>query len=579
MAIYDTNADSATAIAAWLTQFKVASSGAITFVAGTDTFHVKWINRALQNIAWDYLISGDDEINLSHPNPSKEEALGKIVTLNDHTADYSVNYTVTDLVMESHFGGSVSQNNGDDIYYGLQVLGVSTTPIPLNILQNAIELTSHWGNGKNQTDSNTQMRIMIKGRSGGVDIDNLLVIVKANSWFETYSIWETTLQLGESVASISSDADPQNTTLQATVEAYTIAKSEGYKQLDLDGNGNKNYLGEWSYSPEGNKRALYEFVKAILTDGSVNTLYGVTGPLWTGRIFDCVIGTPGTGTWAQNETLTWGAGATAGTGHLMGVDDLDATATTRLILHLDTGVFPDDTVEVTGASTANGTVSGTPDKLSASPNHLAQFTGAWIGAFGIGFASAEIGNVDSFKDLDGNSVTPPNNVPITGTIEALDTADDLHVFLAPKHAVNNAPDYAVYTAVGESIGAAVIRVNEVIASDTPPAGWFGVKKTGTTTYKFYEYSSWTGSTFTLVGTIADNAITANDPGLHAIFYNSMTGGGTTKVISSSLVYTTDIPVRGWIRHGDASGVDKYIPISGTVGTGGYNFTGTMEAES
>ena len=120
MAIYDTGADSATAIAAWNTQFKVASSGAITYVSGTHTFHVKWINRSLQKLAWDFLISGDDEINLSFPNPSKEEALGKIVTLNDHTTDFSVNYTVTDTVMESHFGGSVSQNGGDDIYYGIQ---------------------------------------------------------------------------------------------------------------------------------------------------------------------------------------------------------------------------------------------------------------------------------------------------------------------------------------------------------------------------------------------------------------------------------------------------------------------------
>lgn len=579
MAVYDTDAVSATAIAAWLAQFKVATSGAITFVSGTDTFHVKWINRSLQKIAWDYVISGDDEINLSKPNPSKEEALGKIITLNDHTTDFSVNYTVTDLVMESHFGGSVSQNNGDDIYYGLQCLGSSTTPIPLQVIQNAVVLTSHWGTGKNQTDSNTQFRIMIKGRSAGADIDNLLVTTKANSWFETFSLWETKLQLGESVASISSDADPQNTTALATVNAYALSKSEGYNLLDLDGAGNKAYLGEWSYSPEGNKKALYEFVKSLLAHTNGETLYGIDSDLWTGRIFDCVIGTPGTGTWIQNETLSWGTGATAGTGHLMGVDDLDATATTRLILHLDTGVFPANTEEITGASTANGTVSGTPDKLSHSPNHLAQFTGAWIGAFGIGFVAGEVGVVDSFKDLDGNSVSPPNNVAITGTIEALNSADDLHVFLATKDGALNAPDYTVYTAVGETIGNSVIVMNEAIAADTPGAGWIGVLKTGTTTYKFYEYSSWTGSTFTLVGTIADDNITASDPCFHAIFYNSMTGGGTTKSISSSLIYTSDITVVGWIRHGDASGVDKIIPISGTIGSGGFNFSGTMEAES
>ena len=163
MAIYDTGADSSTAITAWLAQYKVASTGAITFVTGTNTFHVKWINRALQKIAWDFIISGDDEVNMSLPNPSKEEALGKIVTLNDWTTDFSVNYTVTDTVMEQHFGGSVSQNGGADIYYGLIVLGSTSTPLPVKIIQDEVELTSHWGNGKNQTDGNTLLRVMIKG--------------------------------------------------------------------------------------------------------------------------------------------------------------------------------------------------------------------------------------------------------------------------------------------------------------------------------------------------------------------------------------------------------------------------------
>lgn len=577
MAIYDTDADSATAITAWLAQYKVAASGAITFVTGTNTFHVKWINRALQKLAWDFVISGDDEVNLVFPNPSKEEALGKIVTLNDWTTDYSINYIVNDTVMEQHFGGSVSQNNGDDIYYGLIVLGSNSTPIPLKILQNNVELTSHWGNGKNQTDSNTLLRVMIKGRSSGADIDNLLVHVKASTWLETYAVWGTTLALGEAVASITTADDPQNTTALGTVQAYGIAKSEGYNLLDLDGLGNKPYLGEWSYSPQSNKKALYEFVKAILVDGSTDTLYGVDGDLWTGRLYDCVIGATRSGTWIQNETLSWGTGATAGTGHLVGVDTLTGTATVRLILHLDTGVFPAAALVITGGGGATGTVSGTPALLTTSPNHLAQFTGAWIGAYGIGFDSNQIGSVDSFKDLDGNIVTPPNNVTIQGTIEALNLADDLHLFLAPKHATLNAPDKEVYVCTGEIIGAGVIRV-DAIASDTPQTGWFGVLKTGTTTYKFYEYTSWTGTTFTLAGVIADDAITASDAGFHAIAYESMTGAGTTKSFSNSLVYSTDIAVIGWVRHGDASGVDKIVPISGTIGAAGFSFSGTMEAE-
>jgi len=94
MAIYDSDANASTAVTAWLAQFKVASTGAITYVSGADTFHVQWLDRALQKIAYDFAISGDDEINLSFPNPSKAEAQNQIITLYDHTVDFGVNYNV-----------------------------------------------------------------------------------------------------------------------------------------------------------------------------------------------------------------------------------------------------------------------------------------------------------------------------------------------------------------------------------------------------------------------------------------------------------------------------------------------------
>ena len=573
MAIYDRDATPLTAVTAWLAQFKVASTGAITFVSGTDTFHVYWIHRSLQKIVYDFAISGDDELNLSKPDPSSSEAIGKIITLKDHTTDYSVNYNVTDLVMEYHFGGSVSQNSGDDIYYGLKIVGKVATPMPIKVLQNHTELTSHWGNGKNQTDGNTLARIMVKGRSGGADIDNLIVNAKLSTWLFTYAVWTAGLELGEAQASVSSDADPQNTTLQATVEAYTIAKSEGYKSLDLDGLGVKPYIGEWSYAPEGNKKALYEFVKSLLVDGTTETLYGVDGDLWTGRLYDCVIST-GTGTWVQNETVSWAGG----TGNLVAVDTLTGTGTARLIFHLNTGVAPLDTEVITGLSTATGTVSGTPASMSTSVNHLGQYTGAWIGALGIGLKATEVTSADSFKDLDGNTVTPPNNVPINGTITCGDAGDDPHVFLAPKHGSLQAPDMAVYSCSGNTSGAGVIDV-DAISADTPQAGYVGVLRTGTVNYEFYEYSSWATTTFTLVGTIAGNII-ATDPAMHAVFYESAVGGGTVKTVSSSLVYqSTPIPVVGWVRHGDPTIPDKPVPIAGTIGSGGLSFSVTLEDES
>lgn len=571
MAIYDRDADPTTAVTAWLSQFKAAATGAITFVAGTDTFHVYWIHRSLQKIVYDLAVSGDDELNLSYPDPSTSAAVGKIITLKDHTTDYSINYLVNDNVMTYHFGGSVSQNNGDDIYYGLKIPGEVGTPMPIKVIQNHVVLTSHWGNGKNQTDSKTLARIMVKGRSGGVDIDNLIVNARLDTWGHTFAVWETKLELGEAQAPVSSQADPQNTTALVTVQAYTIAKSEGYKSLNLDGNGLKPYLGEWSYSPEGSKKALYEFVKSLLADTTAETLYGVAGSLWTGRIYDVAISS-GAGTWVQNEAVSW----TGGTGNLVGVDTLAGASTARLFFHLNTGVAPSDTDVITGAGAATGVTSGSPTTLGTHVNHLGQFTGAWIGALGIGFKATEVTSADSFKDLDGNIINPPNNVPISGTVECVNLADVPHVMLAKKHAALNSPEYDTYSCTGNISGAGVIDV-DAIASDVAQTGYVGVLRTGTTSREYYEYTSWSGTTFTLAGTLA-GAITALDAAHAAIFYEPALGAGTTKTVSSSLIYNANISVVGWVRQGDETAPDVWQPISGTIGAAGFSFSVDLSRE-
>ena len=574
MAIYNSGADAAAAVTAWLAQFKVASTGAITYVSGTDTFHVKWIDRALQKIAYDFATSGDDEISLSYPNPSKSEALGTIITLYDYTTDYSMNYTVTDEVMEYHFGGSVSQNNGDDEYYGLKVVGKTDGTVPINVLQNNNVLTSHWGNGKNQTEDGTLMRIMVKGRSGGSNIDGKIVHVRLNKWGYEYAIWKTTLGLGESIASTTANADPQNTTANiATVRAYDVSNTDGYNLIDLDGNGDKPYIGKWDWGTEETKKAIYEFVKALLCEDSTDTLYGVDGTLWTGRLYDCTIGS-GSGTWVQNETLSWGSGDTAGTGNLVAIDDTAGASSTRLVLHLNTGIAPTNTETITGAGSATGVVSGTPSQLDTSPNHTGTFTGAWIGAYGIGFVPSQVTSADSFKDLNGNTISPPNNVPISGTINCVDSADEPHVILAPKQAGVSAIDYETYTCSGNTSGATQIDV-DAISADTPQSGYVGVLRTGTTSREYYEYTSWSGTTFALAGTL-DGDITAGDKAHYAIFYQSPTGAGTAKSLSNSLIYQgTPIDVYGWARQGDPAAPDTFQVIAGTIGSGGFAFTVTL----
>lgn len=592
MAVYDRNADAATAVTAFLAQYTLNANGNIRFSAGTDSFHVWWLHRALQKKVWDFAVSGDDNLNLAKPNPSTSEALGTIITLVDHTTNYATRYNIDDTVAQQLFGGSVEQQNASsqlERYSGLRVLGSVNNPLTeLQLVQNNALLASHWGTGKNQTDANTLLRVLVKTFSAGAEIDNSVVITKASEWQDTYAIWETTLGLGESVAAINTASDPQNTTALLTVQGYTgfagvAATLEGYQQIDVDGLGADNFLGAASYASltgNQNKKALYEVVKAYLTRGTVDTVFGIDGDLWTGRVYDVTV-TPGAGVenWVQNETISWGTG----TGVLLAADNLADASTTRIILHLTTGVPPVNTDVLTGATASNVATAAT--KLTTAPNILGLFTGTnWIGAFGIGFAGGELTFGDAVTSLDGETPTVPQNVTVTINVDVGLAGDDPHVFIAEKDPVLEAPDYTVYTAAsGNLINDPDIVVNEAIASDEPQDGWLGVLVTGQSQYKFYHYSSWTGSTFTLDATDhpggLDEAITLNDPAFVAIIYASATGGGVNKSVSNSYIYSADKAIRGWVRHGDPASPDRPVLISANVGSNGFTTTVVLDDES
>lgn len=586
MAIYDVDATPATAVTAWLAQYKVAAGGAITFVSGTDSFHVTWIHRALQKIAWDFAISGDDEINLTKPNPSTSEALGTIITLLDHTTDFSVKYTVDATVMEQHFGGSVTYDGGLEEYGGLIVLGtVNLASTELEIIQNNTLLTSHWGTGKNQTDSSTLLRICVKTKTAGADIDGKRVIVKANEWYDTYAVWRTTMGLGEKVAAINTSNDPQNNTLLATVQGYTgIVNTEGYQLLDIQQDGNPQpFLSKWDYGANDNTK-LNEKIKSLMVRGTSDTLYGLDGSFFVGGpTFQAAVDTPGAGTWVQNEVVTWTEASVSSSGVLMAADDMSDASTTAVWIHLLTGINPTDGTVISGATASNAvnvTVTGyTPD-----PEHFGTWTGtAWIGGYGIGFVAGNLGTNDSVTDLDGDILSPPNNVSISVSTNG---ATDPHVFLARKDGVLNAPDYTDNTVgAGNTSGNSVFVVTTAIDSETPPSGSILVLDTtgGATTYEELEYSSWTGSTYTLdVGgdtPTLPRTYTSGDPTFTALLYDSAVGGGDPRNLTTSLIYGgTPFDVIGWVRHGDPGSPNKPVPISGQVTAAGFSTSVTLDSE-
>lgn len=575
MAVYDKDADPTTAVNAFLAQFTCGPNGDIRYDAGSDTFHTWWLHRALQKIAWDFTISGDDGINLSKPNPSTSEALGTIITLEDHTTDYSVRYNITDAEAEYFFGGSIEQKSSGgntDRYAGLIVLGsVNSSSTELQIIQNNALLTSHWGTGKNQTDTSTLMRIVVKTINDGTTTDGGRIIVKANEWGDTFAVWRTTLGLGEAVAAINTFADPQNDTLKATVDAYIgISNTEGYQLIDVGTGGPKPYLSKWDYG--GNdKKALYEWVKSQMTRGTSDTIYGIDGDLFTGGPTFSVTLNAGAGgeDWVQNEVVTWTESGTPSSGILMGVDDVDDDEATEMWIHILTGINPTSGTAISGAA-ASQTVN-TITSLAQSPNLLGQFTGAaWIGAFGIGFDENQVTQADAFSPLDGSGpIQPPNNVSVAVTVNGTTNA---HVMLA--RATGGAINQTQYTAEsGNNSGDSDLVIKEAIASDTPITGYVLVFDNGT--FHPEEYSSWSGSTFTLTGTLSQTYSEDAVVIVPILYHNVAADGGT---VNTSLVQSSNIEVAGWVRHGEPGTPHKPVPISGTIGSAGLSLTVQLDAE-
>lgn len=571
MAVFDITADAATSVAAFLTAFTLGANGDIRYSTGSDTFHTWWVHRALQSKVYDFTVSGDDLLNLAKPNPSTSEALGTIITLQDQTTGYGVNYNITSVEAEYFFGGSIEQNNGDDRWSGVQVLGAVNNPATqLQIISNDTLLTSHWGTGKNQTDGNTLLRILVQTRSGGSGIDGGRIIVKANEWGDTYAVWRTTLGLGEGVASIVTSSDPQNDTLLATVQGYTgITTTEGYQLIDVGTGGPKPYLTGWDYGAN-DKKALYEWRKSQLVRGTTETVFGMDGDLFTGGpTFRATVSGAGSELLVQNEILSWTESGVPSTGTLMGADDLTDGNTAEIWVHIRTGINPTSGTVVTGAA-ASLTLSADATNLIPAANGIGQFTGAWIGDYGVGFNAAQVTQADSFAPLDDSGpIKPPNNVPVSVQANGVANA---HVFLA--RATGGVINQTQYTAAaGNTSGNSNFVIKESFATDDPVTGWLLVLEGGA--FVPLEVTSWSGSTAQINGTLPQT-FTEDAVVLFAYLYDNIaTDGGTAQ---TSLVQSVGIDVAGWVRFGDAAAPRKPVPISGTIGAAGLSLSVTLETE-
>lgn len=206
------------------TTFEIDASGNITetggpgtFVPGTSVrFTTLEFHAWLQDMADDATPTGDDNVSILGENPS--ELAGKRNAVRPMAVTLLNAFNIDDTTAQWFKFGSIEQNDGDDLYTGLKVLGSLYTDSPIYIYQNGAKLTKYW----DDTDYNA-FQILVKAKAGGTLIDSGDIVVFTRKYGQTYSHFDVDLSPGgEQVAALSSALDANVDTGTMTP---TIAKS------------------------------------------------------------------------------------------------------------------------------------------------------------------------------------------------------------------------------------------------------------------------------------------------------------------------------------------------------------------
>lgn len=478
--------------------FSVAVSGDIRHVSGASHYTVLDLHRYLQDLADNATASGDDVLDITSSTPS-ERSTDNIITLLG-------TYNIDDTTAQYFYGGSIKQGTGGSevIYSGLKVLGaVNNSATQIQVVQNnalCAGITPFWGTqstgGYNgDATAGVLLRVLIKSKTSGTNIDGQRVRVQARHWGDTYDFFNVTLGEGEAVAAIGTTPDAQNTTTIGTVQGWTSGdiptNVEGYQTINLNnGNGAQPYYSKWTYNTNVTKlKAIWQWIKELTSQVSpAASLYGMDGFLFLGITHQVAISAP-SGTYVQNEIVTW----TGGTGALLAIDSV--TAGTKIWVQLLTGVAPTSGA-ITGAGGGSATI-GTVTSKTVPKVFLGSYTGTLIGAYGVGVDADDLTASDTIQDLLNVTQTPPNNVVFT--VSGL-VMDEDYVLVGPKDTGNaiKFDQLLLNTTLSGATETAVVCTT-AIPSDTPASGTIRIEL-DSGIYRRIPYISWATDTFVIAET-------------------------------------------------------------------------------
>jgi len=533
-------------------------------VADANYVTVLELHRWLQDLADDASISADDYMDITTVNPS-DKKFDTIITL---TNGYTLDDAYTTPASEMIYGGSIIQGSGgtEAIYDGIRVVSARGTVVSV-VQGNAVLFSANkfWNsipNGESFAGINADpangvcMQFMVKVRTAGADIDNRTLVFTTREEGKTYSEFRIPATgRGQNVVPLTYATDLNNPTAWTTVSTWTTIANvtSGFNLIDVDQNSaDEGYYSEWDRNTTVSYtiNQFYERMKWLTRNGETTTLYGLAGELFRGITHSVTIqaaSSPGAFVEGGATPLSWGTGATAGTGQILAYDTRDP-----FVVHVQllTGVVPGNAVTVTqGANSATTAASNAVTERTVSTPMCGASTGtSLVGAYGFSLEYLDLAVNDKITALDGTTRQPPNNV--TFTVSGI--LADWRVLVGPEDGASGL-DYDQLSNTNLLNGVTTsVEVDEAIPANTPTSGTIRIQRFNGD-YTRHPYSE--VNTTTKVFTITSHDFTSNNASIGAnVFISYIDDASVGTSISFNTVQTSTQTLYVEARYG---GTDPY----------------------
>lgn len=195
--------------------------------------------------------------------------------------------------------------------------------------------------------------------------------------------------------------------------------------------------------------------------------------------------------------------------------------------------------------------------------------GKLFGARGVWVENMDNADRQNFQLIDSNGATqtPPNFITIT--VNSVVVGDKVTVFRTTGGEDIEKTQFSSH-ATNNTLGSGTFEVTTTIPSDTPSSGYIRIVDVSDTSVDREErvaYSSWTGTVFTLSGTLA-KTYGASDTA-YVPYYDEVAGATS---VSVTVIYSTNQTVLTRVRQYDGvTPANSILPfqITGTVSISGY----------